>query len=150
MVPQIPIPTDSLHKFLCMLGLALVLSGLLGFYGIYTTTLDKKIALVEEISQLELNSQRTAIEERRLELRRKILEVTKSNENFFQWAVAAAFVIGFVLIWTGGAAWHKRGQALDDKLKELQVRKLEIELQALEASADKSKAGSETSSKSAA
>jgi hypothetical protein len=142
MTPQIPLATDSLHKFLCLLGLVLVLSGLLGFYGVYTTTLDKKVALTEEISQLVLNAQRSPIEDRRLELKRKILEVTKSNEQFFQWAVTAAFCIGLALIYVGGSAWHKKGQAMDDRLKELQVRKTELEVQVLEATIQKQKAAS--------
>ena len=32
MTPQIPLPTDNLHKFMCMLGLALMLSSMLGVY----------------------------------------------------------------------------------------------------------------------
>jgi H+/Cl- antiporter ClcA len=134
MTPQIPIPTDSLHKFMSLLGLALLLSALLGFCGIYTTTLDRKIALVEEISQLELNQRRTPLEDRRLSLRRKVLEVTQSNEQAFQWAVGIAFGLGLLLIVFGGVAWHRKGQVLEDRLKELQVRKLEVELITLEAS----------------
>jgi H+/Cl- antiporter ClcA len=142
MTPQIPLATDSLHKFLCLLGLVLVLSGLLGFYGVYTTTLDKKVALSEEIAQLELNTQRSPIEDRRLELKHKILEVAKSNEQFFQWAVAAAFCIGLILIHVGGFAWHKKGQAMDDRFKELQVRKIELEVRVLEATVQKQEAAS--------
>ncbi len=97
------------------------------------------MTLVEEIAQLDSITTRSATENQRLELKRKVLEVTKSNERFFQAAVAAAFAIGVFTMLAGGLAWKKKVQELDDRLKELHVRKAEAELRLLENSLAESK-----------
>jgi hypothetical protein len=130
--PQIPLPTDNFHKFVCLLGLAMALSGLLGFYTLYTSTLDKKIALVEEINQLELTEARSPVEQKRLELKKGVLDVTKSNERTFTIAVTVIMGLGLGLIFVGGVDWHRNVQALDNRIKELELKKLELEVRRLE------------------
>ena len=136
MTPQLPIPTDSLHKFLCMFGLALLFTGVLGFYAIYTITFDRKLVLLTEIDQLEAITPRPLVDERQLDRKRKILEITKSNEDFFHWIVGGTVGIGLALVYLGGSAWHKKSQMLEDQMKALQLRKLELEVSAMEAAAE--------------
>lgn len=137
MIPNFPIATDNIYKFACLFGLAIIVASIVSFVSIYSSTLDRKVKLSEVIIALEAKDELTAVEKNSLELNRRLLEVTKSNEHFAQQAVGGAFSLGLVLSIYGAHQWHTKIQARDDLLATLQIEKLRAEIAKLELEANR-------------
>jgi hypothetical protein len=132
MTPSLPVATDNIYKFACLFGLALIVSSIFAFVSTYTSSLDRKIRYSETIIPLEAKAQRTKTEEDLLAMNRQLMQVTKSNEKFAASLIGVVLSLGVVLSAYGATQWHKVVQRRDDKLAELQVRKLEAEVAKLE------------------
>jgi hypothetical protein len=128
MTPSLPIPTDNIYKFTCLFGLALIISSLFAFVSTYTSSLDRKIKYSETIIPLEAKTQRSKVEDDILAMNRKLIDVTKSNENVASTVISILFVIGIYLSSFGAIRWHRVIQHRDDKLATLQIEKLEVEI----------------------
>ena len=82
---------------------------------------------------LEAKENRTKAENDLLALHKRLIEVTKLNEQMTIWPVAVVMVLGLSLSWYGAKKWNQVIQTRDDKLADLQIRKLEAEVAKLEA-----------------
>lgn len=128
MTPSLPIPTDNIYKFLCFFGLALIISSIFALVSTYTSTLDRKIKYSETIIPLEAKVQRSKIEDNQLAMNKKLIEVSKSNENFAGSVLMLFLMVGIVLSCYGFLEWHQKIQPRDDKLATLQIAKLEVDI----------------------
>jgi hypothetical protein len=63
-----------------------------------------------------------------LELNKRLVDITKSNENVVNSAVGGVFASGMLLSIWGARRWHNVIQRRDDRLAELQLEKLEAEM----------------------
>lgn len=135
MTPNISPPTDNIFKFACLFGLALVVSGIFGFISIYSSALDRKIKYSEVVIPLESKERRTMAEESMLALNKKLIEVTRSNEQFANLLVTAVLCAGVALSGYGAKNWYVKIQARDDVLALLQLEKLRAEITKLKAEA---------------
>lgn len=147
MAPNLPLPTDNVYKFACIFGLALIVAAVFSYVSIHSSSLDRKIRYSESVITLEAKGERTKADNDLLELNRRLLEVTKSNESAASHIVSAVLGIGVALSLAGAWAWYTKIQARDNKLADLQVRKLAAEVARLEAvsSGHPSQAGSSRS-----
>lgn len=132
MIPNLPIATDNIYKFACLFGLAIIIASILSFVSVYSSTLDRKVALSEVVISLEAKEQLTKAEESTLELNKKLVEVAQSNERFAQSIIGGAFAIGLLLSIYGAYRWHTMIQARDDLLATLQIEKLRAEIAKLQ------------------
>lgn len=130
---SIPVPTDNLYKFACLFGLALIISGIFAYAQIYTSSLDRKIKHSEAVIELESKPDRSKSDEDRLLLNRRLIDVTHSNEKFAYNAIAVVFAFGILLSAYGAVKWRRYVQTRDDRLAELQLQKLDLELALLRA-----------------
>lgn len=128
MTPTIPIPTDNIYKFSCLFGLALIVSAILSFAAIYTSSLDRKIKYSEAVIALEAKAQRSKIEEDTLAMNRRLIEITKSNEASANVFIAAVLFAGMLLSIYGAGRWRRDIQQRDNRLSQLQIEKLELEI----------------------
>lgn len=128
MTPSLQIATDNVYKFLCLFGLALIVMSIAAFFSTYTASLDTKIKYNEAIISLEANDQRSKADEGRLELNKKLLKITTSNESLANNLILATMVVGTVLSWFGFQLWYERIQKRDDAVAQLQREKLELEI----------------------
>jgi len=133
MAPSVPVPTDNIFKFACLFGLALIVSSIFAFVATYTSSLDRKVKYAEALIPLEAKAQRTKVEEDTLAMNKKLIEVTKSNENAAGVAIAIVLVLGLSLSSYGATRWHRDIQQRDDRLAALQIEKLEVEIAKLRA-----------------
>lgn len=130
---SLSVPTDNIYKFACLFGLALIISSVFSFVAVYTSTLDQKVKHLEVIITLEAKTQRTKAEDEVLSMHRRLIDVSKSNED------AAGFLIGVLLTFGGGLSlygarkWNSEIQSRDDRLAKLQIEKLEAEIAKLRA-----------------
>ena len=97
------------------------------------SNLDRRIRYSEIVIPLEAKTPRSTTEEGVLELNKQLLNVTRENEKVANGAVGAIFGLGLVLSVVGGHSWYQKVQVRDDRLTNLQLRKLEAELFKLEA-----------------
>ncbi|CAN7297747.1 hypothetical protein LJR260_001367 [Variovorax paradoxus] len=137
MQPSLPIPTDNIYKFACLFGLVLIVSAIFAFVTSYSSSLDRKVKHIEVMISLEAKEDRTKAENDLLAMHKRLIEVTKSNEDFTLVPIAAILVFGLSLSWYGANKWHQVIQKRDDAMVELQLRKLEAEVAKLEADAKK-------------
>lgn len=133
MTPSLQIATDNVYKFLCLFGLALIVVSIVSLVSTYTASLDRKIKYSEVVISLEANSPRSKVDEDRLEMNKKLIAVSKSNENFANIVLAFILVIGVVFSLIGFWLWYERIQMRDDKLAQLQLEKLQAEIAKLRA-----------------
>jgi len=133
MQPSLPVPTDNIYKFSCLFGLVLIVSAIFAFVTSYSSSLDRKVKHLEVMIPLEAKENRTKAENDLLALHKRLIEVTKLNEQMTIWPVAVVMVLGLSLSWYGAKKWNQVIQTSDDKLADLQIRKLEAEVAKLEA-----------------
>lgn len=125
MQPNVPIPTDSYHKFLATFGLALIISSLIASVFVTDRANDKIIAAAYEAFEYELEgkevpqSLQAAIERR--------VEVASSDRTTFTYALGSGLAVGVILSFLGFSGWRKL-QPLHDELLELQVAKARKEV----------------------
>jgi hypothetical protein len=131
MTPSIPIPTDNIYKFSCLFGLVLIVAGIFSYVSIYATSLDRKIKFAEVVISLEAKADRTKSENDLLGLHKKLIEVTKSNQDVATAWVGTVLGLGIVMSFAGARAWYTKIQLRDDKLAELQLERAELEVERL-------------------
>lgn len=128
MQPSLPIPTDNIYKFSCLFGLTLIVVTIFSYVGIYASSLDKTIKYAEIVIPLEAKESRSKAEDETLKLNKKLIDITKYNKDFALTVLAALFGTGLGISAIGAVYWYKKIQLRDDKLAELQLRKLELEI----------------------
>lgn len=131
MQPQLPVPTDNIYKFSCLFGLVLIVSAIFSFVAMYTSSQESKVRYFEVIIPLESRETRTKAEEDLLALNKKLIEVTKENERVGNAAIVIVFTVGLLLSAYGAKNWYGLIQVRDDRLADLQLRKLELEIEKL-------------------
>lgn len=131
MTPSLSVATDNIYKFICLFGLALIISSIFAFVSTYTTSLDRKIKYSETIIPLEVKAQRSKAEDDLLAMNKKLIGVTKSNENFAGGIILLVLVVGISLSAFGAQMWYNMIQKRDDRLATLQLEKLELEIEKL-------------------
>lgn len=131
MTPSLSVATDNIYKFACLFGLALIISSIFAFVSTYTASLDRKIKYSETIIPLEAKAQRTKAEDDLLAMNKKLIEVTKSNEEVAGIIIIVILAVGISLSIAGAQMWYSTIQKRDDRLAALQQEKLEIEIEKL-------------------
>lgn len=132
MQPSLPIPTDNIYKFCCLFGLTLIVATVFTYASVYTASLDRAVGYTEIIIQLEAKESRTKAEDETLKLNKKLIDATTANKKFALNALAMLCGVGLGISGIGGLYWYKKIQRRDDKLAELQLRKLELEVAKLQ------------------
>jgi len=128
MTPSLPIPTDNIYKFACLFGLALIMASIFSYVSIYSSSLDRKVKYMEVIIPLEANAQRSKADNDLIELNKTLIEVSKSNEKMAEIIIGVVLGTGIALSAVGAYKWYEKIQKRDDKLAQLQIDKLEVEV----------------------
>ncbi|WP_133247304.1 hypothetical protein [Azospira sp. I13] len=131
MPPSFSIATDNIYKFTCLFGLALIISAIFSVVSMYSASLERKVKYMEALILLEAKTEKNKIDEDLLEMNKKLLEVAKSNDKTGNIFAGAVLGTGIALSIFGAFLWHGKIQLRDDKLAQLQIEKLELELSKL-------------------
>jgi len=129
MNPSLPIPTDNIYKFACLFGLTLIVASIFSFVTVYSSSLDKRLQFFQAVVMLEAKAEKAKEDAELLKLNRRMLEVTKENERVANAFAGGVIALGLVLSLWGGHRWNSVIQHRDDRLAELQIQKLEAELE---------------------
>lgn len=131
MIPSIPVPTDNIYKFTCLFGLTLIVSAFFGFIACYNAALDAKLKHYELVVQLEAKDAKTKAETDLIDLHKKVIDVTKSNEQIVTGCCTAVLIFGVVLSIYGARNWRLKIQERDDRMAQVQISKIEKEVEKL-------------------
>lgn len=141
MKPNISVPTDNIYKFCCLFGLAIIISSIFSFVAIYTSTLDSKIKYANTVINLQTKENRSKSEDELLKLNKKLIDVAKSNEETANTFISITMSVGILLSIFGAEKWYRVIQKRDDKISELQVKKLELEIKSIAKQVSRHKVG---------
>lgn len=129
MQPRIPLPTDNIYKFYALFGLLIILTTSTMFFirlGYYNTmAFDRYIPIKTLELKKELNPHEK-MEFFLLQERRKLATV---NKEFEMSLYVIFFIFGWVIAISGFYHWQREIQPKLDKLLDLQIRSLEVDLQ---------------------
>jgi len=131
MNPSLPIPTDNIYKFACLFGLTLIVSSIFTFVAVYSSSLDKKLQYFQSVVTLEAKIEKSTEDGELLKLNKRMLEVTKGNEEAAYAFAGAVISLGAFISFWGAGKWHSVIQLRDDRLANLQLEKLQAEVDAL-------------------
>jgi hypothetical protein len=132
MESRIPLPTDNIFKFYALFGLLLLVFGLGA--AIYNTksTNEFLTTAVVEIETIKAVTGPTLGQVARRQVLERLIEVAKSDKEFFRWAIAIVVSGGFWMMVFGFRMWQTKVQRVQDELTALQFRKLRSEVAQLE------------------
>lgn len=131
MQPNLTVATDNIYKFTCLFGLALVITSIFSYLSVYSSTLDKKVQLLEKQLVLNEKKKKTKVDEGALEITNKLLEITKANEKNAYYGIVLLLLIGVFLSLFGAYQWATKIQIRDDEIARLQEVKLLAEISVL-------------------
>jgi hypothetical protein len=129
MSPNIPIPTDSVHKFYAGFGLVVFIASLIASVFVQNSFNEKVIMWFEEAGKIEKIINKTDVDETQLKRIKELIDVLKQDQSTFMNALFSFAVIGLFISGWGFQYWEKRIQPkLDEKLDlEVELLKLEVE-----------------------
>ena len=135
MPPSIPLPTDNIYKFVCLFGLALIVTAVFSFVSTYTSLTAQTMRHAENIIHLEAKSNRAASDDELLKLYKAASEEGNEAGALAYKYLAKLLLAGIFISITGAVLWLFRIQMRDDGLVKLQIKKLELEIVLLEGQA---------------
>lgn len=132
MTPTIPIPTDHVYKFYALCGLSIAISSLIALIYLidrYNERIEKNYLQWEILNRMDNLSQEDEV--RKSVLKAK-LDVDRLDRSAIPWALGSIGGVGGAMMLLGFIPWHKTLQRNQDKLLELQIKKIEREILALD------------------
>ncbi|GEM_PF-906487 len=125
MQPNVPVPTDSLYKFLALFGLVLMISSLLGTVALVRSSNQQIFEAAKEVAAIGTPQSKEA-EDYVKAMQRKAV-IAAEDRDGLAWLLAICGAIGVAFSIAGFTRWHKI-QPLHDELLELQVAKARMEV----------------------
>jgi len=130
MESRIPLPTDNIYKFYALFGLLVFIFSIGGVIAVQRSTNDfmyKSLIDLEAVKSLENPTAADTIKKQLLE---RLIDVAKSDKDYFNKSLSGLAAVGFFLMGFGFFKWHREIQPLQDEMLSLQVAKLRREVQA--------------------
>ncbi len=131
MNPNIPIPTDNVYKFYAMFGLVIMLTTAIMFFIRHEEYNRRAFDRHVPMKLLEAKKDLSDQQKHELYLYEQKAGIDKSNKKLELSLYMFLFVLpGALLTIYGFFMWHNKIQPLQDRLIELQLERLSIEIKA--------------------
>lgn len=125
---QIPLPTDNIYKFYALFGLLLfIFSFGLSVYVSKTTNKLLFQTLIDQETLKQLPNP-SSVEKTKEQVLQRRIEIAVQDRNFDTRALGAVGGIAFCVMVYGFWKWHREVQPVQDKIAELQLEKLRLEV----------------------
>ena len=139
MTPSVPVPTDSVHKFKCLFGLALMIASAYIFSTLVVASTDRQFKYLEAMAVLMAKEGRNPAEEALLGRYTRDREVMVDAARGAALPLCGLFGAGIVVSSSGFRKWSATQREHDDTTV-YQLRKLKAEVAKMEAEVEKLKA----------
>jgi hypothetical protein len=128
MESKIPLPTDNVYKFYALFGLLVILTA--AIMSFIRHDYYNKIAFDSYIPIQTLKHQKDLSDDKKLELLtlEQKAKIARSDQDAEFTVYVISFFVGLGMTIFGFSWWHKEIQPQQDKLIDLQIRKLECEI----------------------
>lgn len=130
---KIPLPTDNIYKFYALFGLLLFIFSIGANIVSIRNTNDYMYKSYLELEPLKSIEKPAPVEVVKRELLERMIDVAKSDKEYFSKWLNWLAVFGAALMFFGFLTWQVSIQPLQDDLLKLQVEKLRHEVASLKA-----------------
>ncbi|BEP36692.1 hypothetical protein GmRootV59_36640 [Variovorax sp. V59] len=131
MESRIPLPTDNIYKFYALFGLLVFIFSIGGVIAVQRSTNDFMYKSLIDLEAVKSVEKPTAADTIKKQLLERLIDVAKSDKDYFNNSLSALAAVGFFLMGFGFFKWHREIQPLQDEMLNLQVAKLRSEVQAI-------------------
>ena len=131
MQSKVPLPTDNIYKFYAFFGLLLLITSLYLFVTTYNDHRARAHDRYIELSKLEVITKLPPEQEKYKELLENQAVIDQSNKSFYITCISIALSISISLMLFGFGMWQFVIQPKQDKITQLGIEKLELELKML-------------------
>lgn len=131
MVPSLPLPTDNLYKFACLFGLTLMVVSVLGMVSLYNVEQDRLVRTIEAAHAAAVKQDQPGVQNA-VSLYEAVGKATRIHFAVAALVLSCVMFMGLAISAAGAVLWKRRIQTRDDRMAELQLRKLELEVARLE------------------
>ncbi|MGE4259752.1 hypothetical protein [Shewanella sp.] len=128
MNPNIPIPTDNVHKFYAGFGLVVFIASLIATVYVQNSTNEKIMKWFEESAKIEKLEKKAEVDLAQLQRIEELIDITKKDKKTFLYFLISSSFFGLFVAGWGFQAWEKKIQPLIDKKLELELELLELEI----------------------
>ncbi|KQU85365.1 hypothetical protein ASC78_08420 [Variovorax sp. Root318D1] len=130
MESRIPLPTDNIYKFYALFGLLAFMFSIGGIIAVQRSTNDFMYKSLIDLEAVKSVEKPTAADTIKRQLLERLIDVAKSDKDYFNNSLSGLATVGFLLMGFGFFKWHREIQPLQDEMLSLQVAKLRREVQA--------------------
>ncbi len=129
MTPRIPLPTDSIYKFYALSGIIFFITAVIM---IYITQKNYNEQVYERYIPMQILSNKDVLnekEELELEILKSKDKIEKDDRNIMMKLFSVVLSLAIICMMYGFFKWHTILQPSQNKLMELEIKKLEKELE---------------------
>lgn len=128
---KIPLPTDSLYKFVALFSISLVIGAF--YLTIYASTSTNDVVYEHwsELSVLQGTEKLTSEQSARKQMLERKIEIAVENRKTYVWLAAIIVVIGTIGVYVGFGLWIRHHQAVADQMAKNQLELSRLQLLAL-------------------
>lgn len=128
---KIPLPTDSLYKFIALFSLSLVIGA---FYLTFYASNSSNAVIYEhwgELAGLQSIEEPNAEQVERKRLLERKIDVAVEDRRTYVWLAGVLAAIGTLGVYIGFAFWIRKQQAVSDQIAQNQLELSRLQLLAL-------------------
>jgi hypothetical protein len=126
---DIPMPTDNIYKFYALFGLMFFIVCIISFVSIHNSGNEVAYKNYVESETLKAKNDKSPEEISRLKILDERMKVNKSDNVVYVNALLIGALVGIFAMICGFYNWHNKVQPEQDKLLQLQIKKLEKEVE---------------------
>jgi len=128
MIPNIPISTDSIHKFYAGVGLVVFIASLVALINVQNSTNDRVLQYFEKITKIEKLGSQTDSDTSQLRRIEELIDVTKQDKKMSIYFLFTLAVFGVFVAGRGLQSWEKKMQPKIEERMDLELQLLREEV----------------------
>ena len=131
MESRIPVPTDNIFKLYALFGLLLFIFCCSAVLYVVRSANEVVYASLPELEGLKQIKQPTSVDQARIALLQRKLEITKADKDFFIYALGGIMGVALLLMFFGFRRWHQDVQPIADETAKVQLEIAKLQLERL-------------------
>jgi hypothetical protein len=128
MESRVPVPTDNIYKFYALFGLLLFIFCCGSSLYVTRTSNELVFSALPELESLKQISQPSRVEQMRISLLERKLEINKADKSTFQYAIGGLMGTALIAMVYGFWKWEKELQPILDRTAKAQMEIAELQL----------------------
>lgn len=131
MQSKVPLPTDNIYKFYALFGLALSLALVYAFVNMHQSFNERAYKRYIDLEVLNSYEKLTPVQKATKAILENQKKIDASDKKTLIYAIGGTLGISILLIISGFYQWSSKIQPQQDKIIEMQIKKMALEIKAL-------------------